>query len=80
MVQAMKGVVLKGDVPLKQFVLSLNEARAPSERFVIADLDDTTLFIQPQAMEFLKEKLEVFTEQNQYQPPLRPGAKKGAGK
>ena len=59
-------------MPLKQFVLSLNEARAPSERFVIADLDDTTLFIQPQAMEFLKEKLEVFTEQNQYHYELQP--------
>mmetsp|Transcript_9765 Transcript_9765/g.24974 ORF Transcript_9765/g.24974 Transcript_9765/m.24974 type:complete len:81 (-) Transcript_9765:258-500(-) len=74
MVQAMKGVLLKGDVPLKQFVISLNDARSPSEKFIIADLDETTLFIQPQAQAFLQEKLEAFIEKNQYQPPLRPGS------
>ncbi|QDZ19164.1 putative subunit 5 of TFIIH basal transcription factor complex TTD-A [Chloropicon primus] len=71
MVQAMKGVLLKGDIPLKQFVISLNEARIPSERFIIADLDERTLLIQPQAEAFLQEKLQVFVDENQYQPPLR---------
>lgn len=71
MVQAMKGVLLKGDIPLKEFVLSLNESRIPSEKFVIADLDERTLLIQPQAKAFLEEKLQAFVEENQYQPPLR---------
>ena len=72
MVQAMKGVLLKGDIPLKESVLSLNESRIPSEKFVIADLDERTLLIQPQAKAFLEEKLQGFVEENQYQPsPLR---------
>merc|ERR1711887_444282 len=71
MVQAMKGVLLKGDIPLKEYVLSLNESRIPSEKFVIADLDERTLLIQPQAKAFLEEKLQGFVEENQYQPPLR---------
>ncbi len=73
MVQAVKGVLLKGDVPLKQFVISLNDGRTPSEKFIIADLDEKTLLIQPQAQDFLREKLEAFVEENQFQPPLRPG-------
>ena len=76
MVQAIKGVLLKGDIPLKQFVISLNNLKSPSEKFIIADLDETTLLIQPQAQEFLLEKLQVFVEENQFQPPLRPSAKK----
>ena len=58
---------------MKQFVISLNESRIPSEKFIIADLDDRTLLIQPQAQEFLQEKLQVFVDENQYQPPLRSG-------
>ena len=63
------------DIPLKQFVVSLNESRSTSEKFIIADLDERTLLIQPNAEAFLQEKLQAFVDENQYTPPLRPGQK-----
>jgi len=56
-------------------VVSLNESRSTSEKFIIADLDERTLLIQPHAEAFLQEKLQAFVDENQYTPPLRPGQK-----
>ena len=78
MVQAMKGVLLKGDIPLKEFVLSLNESRIPSEKFVIADLDERTLLIQPQAKAFLEEKLQALWKRTSTSPRCaRPATPRG---
>ena len=56
-------------------MVSLNESRSTSEKFIIADLDERTLLIQPHAEAFLQEKLQAFVDENQYTPPLRPGQK-----
>lgn len=59
------------DVPTKEFILSLNEAKATSDKFVIADLDSTTLFVQPNVTEWLTHQLAKFQDLNTYEPPRR---------
>eukprot|EP00884_Botryococcus_braunii_P004250 jgi/Botrbrau1/13826/Bobra.0056s0068.1 len=71
MVSALQGVLLECDVPTKVFILSLNEARQNKDRFVIEDLDETRLFVQPTVIEWLESRLKEFHEENTYQPPRR---------
>lgn len=59
------------DVPTKEFILSLNDSKPTNERFVIHDLDDTHLFVQPTVVEWLEKRLKEFHEENTYQPPRR---------
>ena len=47
MVSAVHGTLLECDVPVKQFILHINDELPPSERFVISDLDATHLLVQP---------------------------------
>ena len=54
MVSAVHGVMLTTDVPIKQYVLHL-DAIAPAEgKFVIADLDERRVLIQPERAEQVK--------------------------
>ncbi len=61
----------RSDVPSKEYILSLDNAKPTSEKFVIADLDPTTLFVQPQVTEWLREQLAKFHDSNTYEPPRR---------
>eukprot|EP00958_Prasinococcus_capsulatus_P019248 scaffold2351_cov403-Prasinococcus_capsulatus_cf.AAC.19 len=47
------------DIPTKTFILDLNRKRAPSEKFVIQDLDEATLLVQREAQGFINAKLRV---------------------
>lgn len=58
-------------MPTKEFILSLNDSKPTNERFVILDLDDTRLFVQPTVVEWLEKRLKEFNEENTYQPPRR---------
>jgi len=69
MVAALKGVLLSCDVPIKQYLLSINEQLPNSEKFVIYDLDDTHLLVQPNATDMLNEKLQKFHDQNTFVAP-----------
>ncbi|CAL5219450.1 g1285 [Coccomyxa viridis] len=71
MVSAIRGVLLQCDVPTKEFIISLNESKPTNERFIIHDLDDIRLFVQPSVVEWLEERLKQFNEENTYQPPRR---------
>ena len=55
------------DVPTKEFILSLNNAKPPKEQFIIEDLDDKRLFVQAKVAEWLEEQIAVWQEQNTYQ-------------
>lgn len=57
----------RSDVPTKEFILSLNDAKPANERFVIEDLDATRLFVQTKVTEWLEEQLAAWQEQNTYQ-------------
>jgi len=71
MVKAMQGVLLKCDIPTKVYIVTLNQQKEPSEKFILEDLDDTHLFVQPTVVEWLKTQLKEFQDQNTYQPPRK---------
>ena len=60
---------MHSDVPTKEFILSLNDAKATNQKFVIAELGDTRLFVQPRITEWLQQKCQEMLEKNSYQPP-----------
>ena len=59
------------DVPTKEFILSINNEKEKSDRFVLEDLDDKHLFVQPTVIESLELRLKEFQDENTYQPPRR---------
>lgn len=66
MVDATHGVLVTCDVPVKQFLLKLDNDRAP-DRFIVAKLDDTHLFIHAWAVDMIKDQLERLFAENQYE-------------
>ena len=50
-------------MPTKEYILSLNEGKPTAERFIIQDLDDTRLFVQPTVVEWLQQRLKDFQEE-----------------
>ncbi|CAL57556.1 TFIIH subunit TTDA/Tfb5 [Ostreococcus tauri] len=69
MVSAVHGVMLTTDVPIKQYVLHL-DAIAPAEgKFVIADLDERRVLIQPERAEQVKREIERYQQTTQYVAP-----------
>lgn len=69
MVVAKKGVLLTCDATVKVFVLQLNEKRDPDKKFVLADLDETHLFVHKSAAEDIRKEVDHFLDKNTYQKP-----------
>ena len=64
------------DVPTKEFIISLNEGKPTNERFIIHDLDDTRLFVQPSVVNWLEAAPEAVQRgEYTYQPPRREDTK-----
>lgn len=61
------------DVPTKVFISSLNDQRERSEKFILEDLDNKHLFVQPTIIDELEKQLQKFQEQNTYAPPRKEG-------
>lgn len=62
-------------MPTKEFIISLNEGKPTNEKFIIHDLDDIRLFVQPSVVTWLEERLKQFNEENIYQAPRREDMK-----
>lgn len=69
MVNATQGVLLECDIAMKQFILSMNEERPQSERFIIYDLDDTHLMVQPHVVDELQARIREFQDKNTFTAP-----------
>ena len=48
--------------------VTLVEDSPPSERFVIQDLDETHLLVQPHRVELVRAEVKKFQERSQYVP------------
>lgn len=67
MVHAETGVLITCEVTIKQYLLWLDEQLdSVNRRFIRADLDDTHLFVEKSAVEYIKESLNKLYEENQY--------------
>ncbi|XP_073483995.1 general transcription factor IIH subunit 5 [Lithobates pipiens] len=66
MVNVMKGVLVECDPAMKQFLLYLDETNALGVKFIIQDLDDTHVFILPEMVTVLQEKVGELMDQNSF--------------
>lgn len=67
MVTSDPGVLVSCDIPIKEFLLWLDEQQdGTGMRFIIADLDDVHLFVKQDAVEFIQTELNKLYEENQY--------------
>ncbi|KAI8468041.1 MAG: TFIIH subunit TTDA/Tfb5 [Monoraphidium minutum] len=69
MVYASNGVLITTDIPTKELLIHENSKAAPNNKFLISVLDDTHLFVKPDKVEFVQEKVREFNDRNVYQPP-----------
>lgn len=60
----------RSDVPIKEFILSLNNGRPEGEKFIIEELGDTQLFVKSGCLSWLREELEKFQDKNTYEVHL----------
>jgi TFIIH basal transcription factor complex TTD-A subunit len=67
MVTCEPGVLVSCDIPVKQFLLWLDDQQdGVGTRFIITDLDDTHLFVKEDAISLLRDELNKLYEENQY--------------
>lgn len=67
MVTCEPGVLVECDVPIMQFLLWLDDKQASTgRRFIIANLDDTHLFVKDDAVSLIRTELNKLFEENQY--------------
>ena len=57
MVNVLKGVLIECDPTVKQFLLHMDEKELLGRKFVIEDLDASHLFVSPDVVRTLEEKL-----------------------
>lgn len=69
MVSAVHGSLIETDIPCKVYILHINEQLPPAERFVIQDLDETHLLVQPHRLEYVKAEVKAWQQKNQFTPP-----------
>lgn len=59
-------------MPIKEVILSLNNARPEASKFVLEDLDETRLFVKASCLEWLREELDKFQNKNTYEVKPNP--------
>lgn len=65
MPEAKFGMFISCDIPVKEFLKWLDENQSAG-KFIIADLDETHLFVSEQALPFIRQELNKLYEENQY--------------
>ncbi|XP_021843521.1 general transcription and DNA repair factor IIH subunit TFB5 [Spinacia oleracea] len=69
MVNATRGLLISCDIPMAQFIISMNNSKPSNQKFIIHVLDDTHLFVQPHATEMIRIAIAEFREANTYEKP-----------
>lgn len=64
MVTATAGVLISCDIPVKQFLLHVDEKEMG--KFIISDLDETHVLVKESALDYIKSQLDKLYEENQY--------------
>jgi len=77
MVSAVHGVMITSDVPIKQYILHLNEIAPAEGKFVIADLDDSRVLVQPEHAARVAEDVARYQQTTQF---LAPSVNAGVAK
>lgn len=51
---------------MKQFLLHLDEKNKLGKKFILQDLDETHVFIEPEILDVLREKINDLMDQNAF--------------
>ncbi|OQV15420.1 putative General transcription factor IIH subunit 5 [Hypsibius exemplaris] len=62
MVNVSKGVLVKCDPAMKQFLIHLDDREELGRKFIIQNIDDDHLFISKDAVETLKDRLDALMD------------------
>lgn len=62
MVTVQKGVLVKSDPALQQFIKHLDETLGLGSRFIIRELDETHLFIEKSMVKSLQVRIETLLD------------------
>lgn len=54
---------------MAQFIINMNAALPPQQKFIIHVLDNTTLFVRPDVGGMIRSAIADFREQNTYEKP-----------
>jgi len=71
------GWIVSCDIPLKQFILKLNDDKTSDKKFVLEDLDETHLLIDGRIRGELAQKIEEFMDENVWSSSERVGENLG---
>jgi len=66
MVNVVKGVLLKCDPPMKQYLLHLDQKNLLGQRFILQDLDETHLFILGEFIEQIQDRIDQLMDTNSF--------------
>lgn len=70
MVNAIKGILISCDIPMAQFLISINDSMPNAHKFIVYILDDTHIYVQPDVGTMLSKRLQEFRDQNTFVKPL----------
>jgi hypothetical protein len=59
------------DAPTKELILALNAARPTGDRFVLDDLDDTHVLVDPAAVDAIAARVAALADELSFAPPPR---------
>ena len=62
MVQVQFGLLVECDSTIKELIIKIDESRELGESFIMADLDENHLFITPEVIQALQDKLGEFAD------------------
>ena len=62
-------LLITADVPLKQYILHLNDLAPAEGKFLIADLDDRRVLVQPSRADAIRAEIERYQQSTQYVAP-----------
>ena len=66
MVNVIKGVLVKCDPAMKQYLLHLDETNALGRKFILQDLDDTHLFVSEEFIPKIQDKIDELMDANSF--------------
>mmetsp|Transcript_19225 Transcript_19225/g.27381 ORF Transcript_19225/g.27381 Transcript_19225/m.27381 type:complete len:128 (+) Transcript_19225:100-483(+) len=75
--QAPSGYLISCDIPMKQFILKLNDDKIADKKFVLEDIDETHLLIDGRAREEIRKAAEEWMDENIWSSAERVGENLG---
>lgn len=66
MVNVIKGVLVKCDPAMKQYLLHLDETNGLGKKFILQDLDETHLFVAEEFIPQIQDKIDELMDTNSF--------------